>query len=134
VRSRADGRLGPRLVKSDGSCLALPATAAPISDFAPYCGVKRSVPGALVAKGIPISRFAVLLSFLPDVQRIVRDRTGLTDAYDLDIDFARDASADTQGSPPIMTALKEQLGLELKPATGPVDVIVIDHVEPPSPD
>jgi len=35
---------------------------------------------------------------------------------------------------PIMTAPKEQLGLELKPATGPVNVLVIDHVEPPTAD
>ena len=133
VRSRADGRLGPRLVKSDGSCLPLPSTSAPISDFTPYCGVKRSAPGAMSAKGIPMSRFALLISFLPDVQRIVRDRTGLTEAFDIDIDFARDA-ADAQDKPPIMTALKEQLGVELRPATGPVDVIVIDHVEPPTPD
>jgi uncharacterized protein (TIGR03435 family) len=133
VRSRADGRLGPGLVPSDGKCLPLPSTAAPIADFTPYCGVKRSVPGALVAKGIPIDRFALLISFLPDVQRIVRDRTGLTNAYDIELAFARDAAA-AQDVPPIMTALKEQLGLELKPATGPVDVIVIDHVEQPAPD
>ena len=132
VRSRADGRLGPRLVKSDGSCLPLPSTSAPISDFTPYCGVKRSVPGAMSAEGF-LSRFALLISFLPDVQRIVRDRTGLTEAFDIDLDFARDA-ADAQDKPPIMTALKEQLGVELRPATGPVDVIVIDHVEPPTPD
>jgi len=31
VRSRADGRLGPRLVPSDGKCLPLPSTAAPIN-------------------------------------------------------------------------------------------------------
>jgi len=133
VRSRAD-RLGPRLVKSDGSCLPLPSTPAPVTDFAPYCGVKRSVPGAMAAKGIPLSRFALLISFLPDVQRIVRDRTGLTDTYDVEIEFARDAATNTQGAPPITTALKEQLGLELKPATGPVSVIVIDHVELPTPD
>ena len=133
VRSRADGRLGPRLVKSDGSCLPLPSTSAPISDFTPYCGVKRSVPGAMSAKGIPMSRFALLVSLMPDVQRIVRDRTGLTEGFDLDLDFARDA-ADAQDKPPIMTALKEQLGVELRPATGPVGVIVIDHVEPPAPD
>jgi uncharacterized protein (TIGR03435 family) len=133
VRSRADGRLGPRLAPSDGTCLALPTTASPIADYAPYCGVKRSVPGALVAKGIPIDRFALLISFLPDVQRVVRDRTGLTGAYDVDLAFARDATA-ARELPPIMTALKEQLGLELKSAVGPVDVIVIDHVEAPAPD
>jgi len=134
VRSRADGRLGPRLVPSDGKCLALPSTSAPIGDFAPYCGVKRSIPGGILAKGIPISRFALLISFLPDVQRIVRDRTGLTEAFDIDIEFARDANAGAQDAPPIMTALKEQLGLELRATTGPVDVIVIDHVEPPTAD
>jgi len=50
------------------------------------------------------------------------------------IEFAREATADTQGLSPIMTAPKEQLGLELKPATGPVNVLVIDHVEPPTAD
>lgn len=133
VRSRTDGRIGPRLVPSDGKCLALPTTSVPIADFTPYCGVKRSVPGALAAKGIPIPRLALLISFLPDVQRIVRDRTGLTGAYDIDLAFARDATS-AQDLPPILTALKEQLGLELKPATGAVDVIVIDHVEAPAPD
>jgi uncharacterized protein (TIGR03435 family) len=34
----------------------------------------------------------------------------------------------------IFDALKDQLGLELKPSTGPVDVLVIDHVERPTPD
>jgi uncharacterized protein (TIGR03435 family) len=88
----------------------------------------------MAAKGIPLSRFALLISFLPDVQRVVRDRTELTDTYDLEIEFAPDAATNTQGVPSITTALKEQLGLELKPATGPVSVIVIDHVEPPTPD
>jgi uncharacterized protein (TIGR03435 family) len=134
VVSRDDGRLGARLVRSDGTCLPLPSTAAPISDFTPYCGVKRSVRGGISAKGLPLSRFAVLISFLPDVQRVVRNRTGLTEAFDIDIDFARDSGADAQDHPPLMTALKEQLGLELRSARGPVSVIVIDHVEPPAPD
>jgi len=32
----------------------------------------------------------------------------------------------------IFTVIREQYGLELKPGKGPVDVIVIDHVERPS--
>ena len=121
VLSRDDGRLGPRLTRSDGSC-------------APACGVKRSVAGGMSAKGIPIARFALLISFLPDVQRIVRDRTGLTGAFDLELDFAREASPEPQAQPALMTALKEQLGLELRATTAPANVIVIDHVEPPMPD
>jgi len=134
VVSRGDGRLGPRLVRSDGTCLAQPATPAPIADLTPYCGIKRSTRVAMSATGISLSRFARLLSFVPDVERIVRDRTGLVDAFDLDLDFAPVGSAEAQDLPPITTALKEQLGLELRSATGPVDVIVIDRVERPTPD
>ena len=66
--------------------------------------------------------------------RIVVDRTGLAGRYDLKLQWTPDDAVATEGSPPsLFTAIEEQLGLQLKAAKEPVPVLVIDHVEPPSP-
>ncbi len=43
---------------------------------------------------------------------------------------APDSQADVTG-PSLFTALQEQLGVRLQAAKGPVDLIMIDHVEKP---
>jgi uncharacterized protein (TIGR03435 family) len=77
----------------------------------------------------------------------VIDKTGLTGEYDMDLkwtpDPARPAFGDVRNPadlpapdpdrPEIFTAIKDQLGLELKAEKGPVDVIVIEHAERPTP-
>jgi uncharacterized protein (TIGR03435 family) len=47
--------------------------------------------------------------------------------------FVNGAEIDPNG-PSIFTAVREQLGLKLESTRAPVEVLSIDHVEPPSPD
>jgi uncharacterized protein (TIGR03435 family) len=79
--------------------------------------------------------------FVPHVGRTVVDKTGLTSVYDFTLQFMPDDAAVAPGSassapdptaPSIFTAIQEQLGLKLESGQGPVEVIVIDHVERPS--
>ena len=81
--------------------------------------------------------------FVPYVGRTVVDKTGLKAVYDFTLQFTPDdattapitgtgALAPNPTAPSIFTALQEQLGLKLESGKGPVDVIVIDHVERPS--
>jgi uncharacterized protein (TIGR03435 family) len=81
--------------------------------------------------------------FVPHVGRTVIDKTGLTSVYDFTLQFMPDDGAAAPGAgfasreedptvPSIFTAIQEQLGLKLESGKGPVEVIVIDHVERPS--
>jgi uncharacterized protein (TIGR03435 family) len=66
--------------------------------------------------------------------RAVVDRTGLTGHWDLLLTYATDAqlrSGEPTESPDLFTALTEQLGLKLEPATGPVEMFVVDRIERP---
>jgi uncharacterized protein (TIGR03435 family) len=66
--------------------------------------------------------------------RVVVDKTGLTGRYDFKLLWAADdAVAGDTDAPALFTAIQEQLGLKLEPAKEPVPVLVIDHVEQPTP-
>ncbi|MGA9023496.1 MAG: TIGR03435 family protein, partial [Terracidiphilus sp.] len=41
------------------------------------------------------------------------------------------SEAKSQSTPALFTGLQEQLGLRLLPTKGPVEVLVIDHIEKP---
>lgn len=98
-------------------------------------------PGVFTSSGISISKACGYLSEI--VQRPITDRTGITGKYNVVLHWDRDEnygaaipgnSAVQQGEsgPSIFSALQEQLGLKLESTKGPVDTIVIDHVEMPS--
>lgn len=68
------------------------------------------------------------------VGRLVVDKTDLRGKYDFTFRWTPfDEREQTDTGPSIFTALEEQLGLKLISARGPVDTIVVDHVERPSP-
>jgi uncharacterized protein (TIGR03435 family) len=70
-------------------------------------------------------------------QRQVVDRTGLTGTFDFKLSFRAQLPPDALSSelenlPSIFAAVRDQLGLVLTPQRGPVETLVIDHVERPS--
>jgi len=104
---------------------------------------------AMSGQGIPIAALAPLLS--RELQRTVLDQTGLKGKYDISLTWnpelslagmaqgpesGRPGGASTpppeSSVPSIFTAIQEQLGLKLLSTKGPVEVIVIDHIERPS--
>jgi uncharacterized protein (TIGR03435 family) len=67
----------------------------------------------------------------------VLDKTGVAGRFDITLSWAPDAATATAGvdaAPSIFTVIQEQLGLRLEPGRGPVETLVIDSAEKPTPD
>ncbi|HWW97699.1 MAG TPA: TIGR03435 family protein [Edaphobacter sp.] len=83
-------------------------------------------------EGLTMTLIAEELSLITG--RVVVDKTNLADRYDLKLEWtADDAAATDNSAPSLFTAIQEQLGLKLEPAKEPVSVLVIDHVDLPTP-
>jgi uncharacterized protein (TIGR03435 family) len=90
-------------------------------------------------RNVTMKEFAALLQ-RAILDRPVVDETGLTGRYDFDLEWAPDESqyggevkppADSP-SPPLFTALQQQLGLRLVATRGAVDALIVDHATEPS--
>jgi len=142
VTARSDGRLGPKLSPMDFDCESWTAArsrgesvaAPPSNGGRPIC-VLQSSTGSIRGAGVKIGDIARALSFLGLAERPVVDHSGLPGNYEVELrwtpDGVRQADPDV---PSLFTALREQLGLKLEPTIGPVEVLVIDSVERPTPD
>lgn len=91
----------------------------------------------LTATGVTMDGLASNLS-RQGLGRVVLDNTGLAGRYDFQLSWGVDpiaagANSTDTSAPSIFTAFSEQLGLKLEPGKGPVPVLVIDHIEMPSP-
>jgi uncharacterized protein (TIGR03435 family) len=113
----------------------------------PVCGNSQMIDLAnnTVILGSRNATMAVLAAYVPtlvELDRTVVDQTGLSGKFDFELNFTppwkipKEQSTDTQldlTGPTFLEALKDQLGLKLKPSRDTVQTIVIDHVEQPSP-
>jgi len=87
--------------------------------------------GKIEIHGESITKLAFNLSDL--LGRAVVDQTNLAGRYDIVLKWTPDEQRESaDAGPSIFTAIEEQLGLKLESTKGPVDTIVIDHVEKPS--
>lgn len=137
----------------DGSCTPLtdygaqaPLPVAP-AGATPFCGFKARLvkleDGGSAERfewhGMPIANVARVLG--TELRREVNDDTGLSGSFDVTLEFR---PGDFWGGPPppgaagstapsLFAAVQDQLGLKLVPEKGPVQVLVIDHIEEPTP-
>lgn len=130
------GTLGPSLTPAaQARCPEQPPAAPPASDAIP-CGNFRPQPGKIAGRTVTMPLLAAILGQFAD--RNIDDRTGLTGTFDLTLEFVAQPAAPLPGAATIegialFTAIREQLGLTLTPGTGPVDVLVVERVERPTP-
>lgn len=135
VVDRPDGRLGPQLKPSTKDCQpSQPGTPSP-------CGMNTSVndaTGTLVGNGQSIEQLVGALGSF-GLNRMVIDRTGLMGSFDIELKWRPDnlrstATAQASELPSIFAAMQEQLGLRLESQRGPVEFLVVDSIERPTPD
>jgi uncharacterized protein (TIGR03435 family) len=146
------GKTGPQLTPHSGDAKCTDSASGkrlsqpgPGEAMPAYCNgfFMNPRPGDLRETGnnITMDKLGQFLS--QSVDRMVVDRTGLNGAFDFALEFAPEfgpgsqpgvtaTASDLSIPPSLFTALQEQLGLELKSTTSPVDVLVIDHAEKPS--
>jgi uncharacterized protein (TIGR03435 family) len=155
VTARQDGRPGPglttpaidceayRSARQRGEPLPVDPTRKQYADRLPCVTVvmpvfdhTRVIPGAasrLTAGGTTISGILGLLS--RELGRRVIDQTGLTQTFDIELQYSDTVPrVNEESGPPLRAAITEQLGLKLEESRMPVEVLVIDRIERPSPD
>jgi uncharacterized protein (TIGR03435 family) len=155
VHSAADSCSGSPTITRMGTVFENPAGGADrtrpetlVGVFPTFCGGvvaglpvdPENMPGFFMAggRGMSMDLIADFFSMRAprnNLDRLILDRTGLPGKYDFIIEWssppASNAATLTSG-PSMPTALREQLGLKLEPTEGPVDILIIDHVEQPT--
>jgi uncharacterized protein (TIGR03435 family) len=86
----------------------------------------------ITAQAVTLDQFAHSPLRTPIGDRHVVDQTGLTGTYDFTLKWRSDPLDESGDMPDLFTAIHAQLGLKAIDSKGPLEVIVIDHIERPS--
>jgi uncharacterized protein (TIGR03435 family) len=155
------GKTGPRLRRHGNGApcttVASPAVAqAPPQtvdgDFPAPCNgifvMPPRVPGQLRfgARNVTIAFIAESLTGAAKLGQAMVDKTGLTGTFDFTLEWTPDSTSDKAGPLPpaaevspgsnaltLQEALRDQLGIRLQPEKTSINIIVLDHIERPSP-
>ena len=130
VLAQASGKLGAGLRPSNIDCAKRDPTLG--SEGAPGVAPCTAIGGSGMLHARSTTLHALIGDLSSDLKRLVIDETGLAGSFDIDLDWARNEADTTR--PSIFTAVQEQLGLKLESSRSPIEVLVIDHVERPTPD
>jgi len=95
-------------------------------------GLVRFHDGAMFFQQNSMDQVAHTLMHLPDVERNVVNRTGLSGSYTFTLHWMSKRGPEADNGPSIFTQLQEDTGLRLQPSKSEVEILVIDHVEPPT--
>lgn len=125
---------GERLQSTSPPCAPTNRENAPPSgppDVAhPGCGLITFGGGVFRGHGVTVDQIAGVLA--APTGRVVRNSTALGGQYDFELRFSPQPENPNPSDPPVIfTAIREQLGLELKAANGPVEFLVIVSAAPP---
>lgn len=133
-----------KLHEAQGDCAPGPTTLI-LDSGMPPCGSLRVFPwvGRMDGLKVPMTQLVANLSGF--TKRMVLDNTNLGGKYDINLKWFPGPSEfpprpaylpptyqPNPNSPPLLTAIQQQLGLKLETQTGPVPLLVLDHVEMPS--
>ncbi len=119
---------GPKLKDNGGK----------VSDASLKPGMMRFNNGIFMGSQVDLGSLVQTLGMISD--RSIVDKTALTGKYDMEMKWSPEqgfrAPSESGGAlpdgPSLFTAIREQLGLRLDSGKGPVEVVVIDSIQPPT--
>jgi uncharacterized protein (TIGR03435 family) len=85
----------------------------------------------IATTNMTMTDWARIMGLRPQLNRTVIDRTGLTGSYDILLQYPQDAVQAT-ALPAIKPLLEDQLGLTLRDAEAPVEILVVESIDHPT--